>query len=69
MFWNPTYQSVFFLRLNVFLKPNIKYGGDQYLIENIKILNELLEKRQDQDFRNKDLEKGKETRHFLLRSC
>jgi hypothetical protein len=31
--------------------------------------NELLETRQDQDFKSKDLEKGKEKRHPLLRSC
>ena len=31
--------------------------------------NELLETRQDQDFRNEDLEEGKETRHSQLRSC
>jgi hypothetical protein len=31
--------------------------------------NELLETRQDQDFRNEDLEEGKETRHSQLRFC
>ena len=31
--------------------------------------NELLESGQDQDFINKYLEKGKETRHFQLVSC
>ena len=30
--------------------------------------NEFLETRQDQDFKNKDLENGKETRHSKLRS-
>ena len=28
--------------------------------------NEFVETRQDQDFKNKDLEYGKETRHSLL---
>ena len=29
----------------------------------------MLQERQDKEFRNKDLEKGKETRHSQLRSC
>ena len=48
-----------------FLKSKITYF-DQVWSRISRFSNELLETRQDQDFINKDLEKGKETRHSLL---